>query len=66
MAERIERAEMMLGAASSYRSNCAAVSLGDNLCLTFTRDIAEVDFERNVLCFLVEQGIAVRVSSNQE
>lgn len=66
MAERIERAEMMLGAASSYRSNCAAVSLGDNLCLTFTRDIAEADFERNVLCFLVERGIAVRVSSNQE
>ena len=66
MAERVERAEMLLGASSSYRSNCAAISLGDKLCLTFTRDIAETDFERNVLCFLVKEGIPVRVSSNQE
>ena len=66
MAEQVERAEMLLGASSSYRSNCAAISLGDKLCLTFTRDIAETDFERNVLCFLVKEGIAVRVSSNQE
>lgn len=66
MREQVERAEMMLSASSSYRSNCAAVSLDDNLCLTFTRDIVEADFERNVLCFLVEHGIPVRVSSNQE
>lgn len=66
MAEQIERAEMMLGASSSYRSNCAAISLGDRLCLTFTRDIAETDFERNMLRFLIREGIPVRVSSNQE
>ena len=66
MAEHVERAEMLLGASSSYRSNCAAISLGDRLCLTFTRDIAEADFERNVLRFLVQEGIHVRVSSNQE
>ena len=66
MAKHVQRAEMLLGASSSYRSNCAAISLGDRLCLTFTRDIAEADFERNVLRFLVQAGIHVRVSSNQE
>lgn len=66
MADRVQRAEMLLGASSSFRSNCAAVCLGDRLCLTFTRDIAEADFERNVLRFLVREGIPVRVSSNQE
>ena len=62
----VKRVEMMLGAASSGRSNCGAVSLQDELVLTFSRNIREPSLEREILCFLVEQGIPVTVGSNQE
>lgn len=66
MGRHVAGIQMLLGPAGIPRSNAAAVSLRNTLTLTFTRTLAEADFERDVLRFLVEQGVPVTVTSNQE
>lgn len=62
----VEHAEVILGPASTGRCNCAAVSLGDEMTMAFSRNIRESTLEREVLRFLVKAGIPVLVESNQE
>ncbi len=62
----VEHAEVILGPASKGRCNCSAISLGDEMTLTFSRNIRESTLEREVLRFLVKAGIPVLVESNQE
>lgn len=66
MVPYIHHGEMMLGGASSGRCNCGGISFQDDLVLTFSRNIREATLEREVLRFLVEQGLEITVSSNQE
>lgn len=62
----VEHAEVILGPAYTGHSNCSAISLGDEMTLTFSRNIRESTLEREVLRFLVKAGIPVLVESNQE
>ncbi len=66
MLSHIAHVEIVLGSASSGQCNCAAVSLGDEMNLVFSRNIRESALEREVLRFLVRAGIPVLVESNQE
>ena len=66
MLSYIAHVEIVLGGASSGQCNCAAVSLGDEMNLVFSRNIRESTLEREVLRFLVRAGIPVLVESNQE
>lgn len=66
MMAHIERFELMLGASATPCCNCALVSTGDTMLLTFTRNMREATLPREMLRFLVRQGIPVTVESNQE
>lgn len=66
MRQEIRDVRILLGSAYTGRSNAACVTLNDTLALCFSRNIREAAFEKEVLSFLVEQGIPVTVSSNQE
>lgn len=66
MAEVVTQAEVLLGPGKSGRSNAGMLTLGDELTLCFTRNLRQASFEKEVLHFLVTQGIHVTVSSNQE
>ncbi len=66
MAAYVDRFELMLGASLSPCCNCALVTTGDTMLLTFTRNQQEATLARETLRFLVEQGIPVTVQSNQE
>ncbi len=66
-AERlIKRFEFQLGSPASPTCNCASITTGDDLRLVFSSNIRETDLPREVLRFLVEQGIPVTVESNWE
>ena len=65
MRDHVQAADMLLGPSVLPRCNCAAVSLNGTFTLTFTRNIVEPDFARDVLCFLQQEGIGVTVTSNQ-
>jgi NRPS condensation-like uncharacterized protein len=62
----VEHVEVILGPAYTGHCNCSAISLGDEMSLTFSRNIRESTLEREVLRFLVKAGIPVLVESNQE
>lgn len=62
----VKRFEFHLGAPSSPLCNCAAISLGNELRLVFSSTIRETTLPREMLRFLVEQGIPVTVESNLE
>ena len=66
MLPHIAHVEVILGGASTGRCNCAAISLGDEMTLAFSRNIRESTLERELLRFLVNAGIPVLVESNQE
>ncbi len=66
MLPHVAHVEVILGGASTARCNCAAVSLGDEMTLVFSRNIRESTLEREMLRFLVKAGIPVLVESNQE
>lgn len=66
MLPHVKHAEIILGSAATGRCNCAAVSLGDEMTLVFSRNIRESTLEREMLRFLVQAGIPVLVESNQE
>lgn len=62
----IRRFEMQLGSPSLPLCNCAAVTTGNELRLLFSSNILETTLPREMLRFLVEEGIPVEVESNME
>jgi NRPS condensation-like uncharacterized protein len=58
--------DCMLGPPRYNKVGCAIISYEAQLCINFTRTIRESYVEREFFCFLVRQGIPVKVSSNQE
>ncbi|MBE5787239.1 MAG: alcohol acetyltransferase [Clostridiales bacterium] len=62
----IRRFEMQLGAPSRPMCNCAAVTTGDELRLIYSSTIRETTLPREMLRYLVEQGIPVTVESNKK
>jgi len=65
MQEHIESMEDILGQAVVPRPNCAAISCGNTMTITFAGTQKETDLEREFFRFLVRQGIPVRVESNR-
>ena len=66
MQAHVEAFDVLMGRGLTAKSQCALITYGDDLRLTFTRNIRESKLERQVLTFLVKQGIGIKVSSNQE
>lgn len=62
----VKRFEFQLGSPSMPLCNCASVTNGDELRLVFSSNIRETTLPREMLRFLVEQGIPVEVESNLE
>lgn len=65
MARHIERMEVILGQPYSDTVNCASVSFGDVMAISFAGDIKERDVEGDFFRFLVRQGLHVKVLSNR-
>ena len=66
MEEHIERMEMILGQSYTARSNCACISYGDTLTITFAGIVKDTDMEREFFRHLVREGIHVKVISNRK
>lgn len=64
--ELIRRFEFLLGVPYAPVCNCACISSGNELRLTFSRNICETTLPRILLCTLVEMGIPVTVDSNDQ
>lgn len=64
--ELIRRFEFLLGVPYAPVCNCACISSGNELRLTFSRNIHETTLPRTLLCTLVEMGIPVTVDSNDQ
>lgn len=62
----IRRFEFLLGVPYAPLCNCACITTGNDLRLTFSRNIRETTLPRKMLCFLVEQGVPVSVESNEQ
>ena len=66
-AERlIRRYEFQLGSPATPMCNCSSITTGDDLRLMFSSNIRETTLSREMLRFLVEQGVPVTVESNWE
>ena len=65
MAPHIVRMEVILGQNTTPRPNCASISYGDTMEITFAGTGQEADTERDFFRFLVREGIHVRVESNR-
>lgn len=66
MRKHVEYFDVMLGPPRYNKTACAVTSFEGQLCINFTRTIRESYVEREFFCFLVRQGIPVKVFSNQE
>lgn len=60
----IRRFEFLLGVPYAPVCNCACVTTGNDMRLTFSGNIRETTLPRALLCRLVETGIPVEVESN--
>ena len=65
MAPHIVRMEVILGQNTTPRPNCASISYGDTMEITFAGTGQESDTEWEFFRFLVREGIHVRVESNR-
>lgn len=65
MARHIERVEAVLGQPYGDTVNCASVSCGDVLSISFASNLKERDVEREFFRFLVKEGLHVKVLSNR-
>ena len=65
MEPHIVRMEVILGQSTTARPNCAAMSYGDTMAITFAGTGRESDTEREFFRFLVREGIPVKVESNR-
>ena len=65
MAPHIVRMEVILGQNTTPRPNCASISYGDTMEITFAGTGQEADTEREFFRFLVRQGLPVKIVSNR-
>ena len=65
MAPHIQRMEVILGQSYTPRANCASISYGNTMEITFAGTVKETDVERDFFRFLVKAGIPVRIESNR-
>lgn len=66
MREHIERFDVLMGQPFSARTNCAVVSFGEVLSISFASSIVEADVERMFFRKLVRDGIHVKIESNRK
>lgn len=66
MAPHIQHMEVILGQSYTHRVNCAAISYGDIMEITFAGTVKETDVEREFFRRLVRQGLHVKVVSNRK
>ena len=66
MEPHIRRMEVILGQATLPRPQCASISYGDVLEITFAGTQKESDLEREFFRFLVRDGVPVKVESNRQ
>lgn len=66
MEAHIRRVEMVLGQSYSGRTNCAAISMGNTLALSFSGTMRERDLERDFFRWLVREGVPVKIISNRK
>ena len=64
MAEAVERFEFVLGPSHYNPVNCAVISTGNQLVVSFTGTMSETDPQRAFFKELVRMGIPVRIESN--
>ncbi len=65
MAPHIQRMEIILGQPIGHQVNCASISYGNIMNITFASTIRETDVEREFFRFLVKAGLPVKVESNR-
>lgn len=61
----VDRFELVLGASATRGCNSSLLSTRDEMTLMFSRNQREATLPREMLRFLVAQGIPVTVESNQ-
>ena len=61
----IQRMEVILGQSYNARSNCASISYGNTMEITFAGTVKESDVERDFFRHLVREGIHVKILSNR-
>lgn len=66
MEKYASRMDVTLGVPTLPMTACAMVSNGNELRLNFARNIREADMIRDVVRFLVDQGVPVTIQSNEE
>lgn len=66
MRAHIERFDVLMGQPFSARTNCAVISYGDTLSISFASSIVEADVERLFFRKLVQDGIHVKIESNRK
>lgn len=62
----VERFDVLMGQPFSARTNCAIISYGDYLSISFASSIVEADVERLFFRKLVQDGIHVKIESNRK
>lgn len=62
----IHHMEVVLGQSYTPRVNCAAISFGDTMEITFAGTVKESDVEREFFRTLVREGLHVKVTSNRK
>ena len=66
MEAHIRRVEMVLGQSYSGHTNCAAISMGNTLALSFSGTMKEADLEQDFFRWLVREGVPVKILSNRK
>ena len=65
MRAHVERFEVLMGQPFSARTNCAVVSYGNTISISFASSIVEADVERLFFRKLVQEGIHVKIETNR-
>ena len=65
MEPHIQHMEVVLGQSYTPRVNCASISYGDIMEITFAGTVKETDVERDFFRTLVQDGLHVKVTSNR-
>lgn len=65
MKKHVERFDVLMGQPFSARTNCAVVSYGNTLSISFASSIVEAEVERQFFRKLVQDGIHVKIETNR-
>ncbi len=65
MKRYVDRFDVLMGQPFSARTNCAVVSYGDVLTVSFASSIVEAEVERQFFRKLVQDGIHVKIETNR-